>query len=737
MALPDLTGQNIQDTYQRLLQVSSSGQVTDGTGSLVELLDVTASYAVSASHEITYELSSSYSETSDLAANATSASYALSSSVATRTNESLTVGTGLDLNSGVNWNGLYNRTINLDLTEVITDDGANRLLTTDGDGTLTGESQFLVSGTEATLNGNLIVSTSVQTPILKGDDNYDTGLKISGYLWTEGTNGHITASGNISASGTITAEQLTTSDDLTVGGDITAVTNITLGNDLNLANNSAIVSSNESNTYIKLNNDDYWKFNANGAYVAAFSVNGATFNENGGTTLNFRVESSNDEYALYIDAGNDTIELGRLSNTHVTASGNISSSGNVYANQYWIQGENVAGIIPGSGELTFGDGSLGTVVNGSSIHLNANISASGHITASGNISASGTIQGANLIATSLKTKDNENLIRYHAASDTVRVGIHTDNSHPLSLQGHVTASGDISASGDLTANNITGVTSIESTLYTVDGINAIDYSSDTHLFGSTTKFSKLRTQQGLEITAPVTASSHITAGGNISSIGTISATTASIDKLVITDHNIQGRRHILWNSGLYINDNNGLDVNAGYFGSSLANTPSNWNDTTDDAFDSSAGTFVEQVNITEDQHGSQCFFAPFAVSRIEALSSWRTAGTGAGEGFWCGVWTGSAGNRLGLGDGITDPFATGGATGSAQNTNKYIGWVTGSKHVITSAGNWIGHNNDIDYTFPTPLPAFTQIFFGHGTTEASSVGQKNTRGHLTLMVYEA
>ena len=108
MALPDLTGQNIQDTYQRLLQVSSSGQVTDGTGSLVELLDVTASYAVSASHEITYELSSSYSETSDLAANATSASYALSSSVATRTNESLTVGTGLDLNSGVNWNGLFN-----------------------------------------------------------------------------------------------------------------------------------------------------------------------------------------------------------------------------------------------------------------------------------------------------------------------------------------------------------------------------------------------------------------------------------------------------------------------------------------------------------------------------------------------------------------------------------------------------------------------------------------------------
>ena len=35
MALPDLTGQNIQDTYQRLLQLSSSGQIVDGTGSLI------------------------------------------------------------------------------------------------------------------------------------------------------------------------------------------------------------------------------------------------------------------------------------------------------------------------------------------------------------------------------------------------------------------------------------------------------------------------------------------------------------------------------------------------------------------------------------------------------------------------------------------------------------------------------------------------------------------------------
>ena len=34
MALPDLTGETVNETYQRLLQKSGSGQIVDGTGSL-------------------------------------------------------------------------------------------------------------------------------------------------------------------------------------------------------------------------------------------------------------------------------------------------------------------------------------------------------------------------------------------------------------------------------------------------------------------------------------------------------------------------------------------------------------------------------------------------------------------------------------------------------------------------------------------------------------------------------
>ena len=71
MALPDLTGQNIQDTYQRILQVSGSGLIADGTGSLFTPLNATsasyADYAVSASHEIILEVSSSHAVQADSA----------------------------------------------------------------------------------------------------------------------------------------------------------------------------------------------------------------------------------------------------------------------------------------------------------------------------------------------------------------------------------------------------------------------------------------------------------------------------------------------------------------------------------------------------------------------------------------------------------------------------------------------------------------------------------------------
>lgn len=58
----------------------------------------------------------------------------------------LTLGSGLDAGNAT--------TLNLDLTEVIATDGANRVLTSDGDGTLTAEPNFVFDGSTLTVTGN-------------------------------------------------------------------------------------------------------------------------------------------------------------------------------------------------------------------------------------------------------------------------------------------------------------------------------------------------------------------------------------------------------------------------------------------------------------------------------------------------------------------------------------------------------------------------------------------------------
>ena len=127
------------------------------------------------------------------------------------------------------------------------------------------------------------------------------------------------------------------SDDAEITDDLS------LGGNLYLADNSKIVSTNTSTTYIKLNNDDYWIINANNVDTARFTSAGTVFNEDAAASHDFRVESLNDPYAFNIDSGLNAIELGRAATTHVTASGNISSSGNIYASNF---------ILPHGGEIT-------------------------------------------------------------------------------------------------------------------------------------------------------------------------------------------------------------------------------------------------------------------------------------------------------------------------------------------------------------------------------------------------
>ena len=100
-----------------------------------------------------------------------------------------------------------------------------------------------------------------------------------------------------------------------------------------------------------------------------------TVNEAGHGGGDFRVEGTSDPYLIFADAGTDKLAIGTnvvspslltvdgdITATHITASGNISASGTIYADNFTSTGGDVAGI-------SFAD----------------DLNITGHITASGDI----------------------------------------------------------------------------------------------------------------------------------------------------------------------------------------------------------------------------------------------------------------------------------------------------------------------------------------------------------------
>lgn len=143
-----------------------------------------------------------------------------------------------------------------------------------------------------------------------------------------------------------------------------------------------------------------------------------------------------------------------------------------------------------------------------------NVKAFAPFTASGDISASGDLISRRVVVGLVDTlrlseeyATGNFIIDDNAGGNVNALSIYADNFIPqgnMQVLGSITASGNISASG-----------TIEADLYQIQGQNAIDYTANTHLFGNTAKYTKLRTQKGLEVTAPITASGDISASGRI------------------------------------------------------------------------------------------------------------------------------------------------------------------------------------------------------------------------------
>ena len=270
--------------------------------------------------------------------------------------------------------------------------------------------------------------------------------------------GHVTASGHISASGKF------------------------YGNEFNFGRANDYIRNLDGGIAIK---SDEQRLSITGNITASGNISSS-----GDLTIE-TVDSKGDQYklsgtkALWVSSGTvvgrtttktkitgSSIILGQESTTHITASGNISSSGHVQAAEF-----------RGIGTTTALE--VGGYISGSEFRT------TGHITASGNISSSGTITANELSSATLRlssTTDasatstghafqsgptsaanviingNEVMARNNGAVAALYINpdggmVAFQNSEANSVQidhGHVTASGNISCSGELFFNQING-----------------------------------------------------------------------------------------------------------------------------------------------------------------------------------------------------------------------------------------------------------------------------------------
>ena len=407
----DLTGQNLQDSYKRVLTVGDDGLMYDGTGSLYTPL--------SASHEITTELSSSHAVNADTASFATdftasgdikatninasngnisasgdgtstgiiyASQYRVDDSVAIDT-----VGEGIAFGNTSAYNQFRgNPTLVGDVTasQHVRIQGGKLLAAHIEEGTendvhgeqvglpLVGNTVQIV-GPDQVIGESVINSENARLIIDAGSDDKEWVVSIKG-----GSAGSIKATGNISASGNLTAANV-----YLPGQGIISFDNSLDGTDQFIKGQDDNITI-EGDNYIKLRADNEVRFQDNSGDIFT------TIDPNTGN--------------IYTSGSITQI-------THITASGNIHSSGTGSFEHIRIQG---------GGLIQFDD----------SEDNDQFISGNDH-----NI----TIDGDNV----LKLRADET-IEFQDGSNNAQVTVNP-------IAGHITASGEISASSALHGSSIT------------------------------------------------------------------------------------------------------------------------------------------------------------------------------------------------------------------------------------------------------------------------------------------
>ncbi len=509
MALPDLTGQNIQDTYQRVLQTDITGSMRDGTGSL--FLPQSASYAISASYaetaliEITKEVSSSYAETASMSSTdfiiqgkVTASDGMFPTTHTSRIYETGSTSRFIDFNgANINiWNSTNAIAIGSSEVEINAGHYSRDFIVkgTNGDNTLfvDGSAEKVGIGTNTpnvklhvrdgdlhatniTASGdvNMTGSLTINSGEIIGSGS-EVGINVGGYLWASASNGHITASGNISSSGMLIASHSNLPD---IGGQyqISGYKGVWVqGGDFVFGNTS--FDTKVKGTTINLQAP----VTASGDISASGNIIGGGLNINGTTTFNdgnitnvgrINLDSIQDEGEngtfIHMNPTNIQVSVAEEDEVftigpsgHITASGAISASGDVYADAYYSEGQAVINYVPGQDRIQIGN--KPTLIQGAAF-------ANSHISASGNISGS-VILGAQLEISS-PTGNSSILNGIIETSGDIIVGAGTVSALSASIDqlapgpggvcrlqateitasGNITASGYIYAGGDIHA----------------------------------------------------------------------------------------------------------------------------------------------------------------------------------------------------------------------------------------------------------------------------------------------
>ena len=490
----NLTGQNISDTYQRLLQVEGN-IITDGTGSAVTASHaITASYAHTASIEITKEVSSSYAETASMA----SSNFIIQGHLTASGNISSSGGTVTALSGSFN--------------HIITDGNTiefRNATTGNKEGTLKFDSSTgLQIGDDSTGNADLKANTitAVSKFVSDGTAEFES---------------NVTMSGNFSASGKIHTSQIITNglNSITPDG-----TTLVFGND---ANKTELRGSS-----VTLGSTAAHHVTASGNISSSGFVAGNAFRGNG------RI------YPGYNISANHFIGKTTVSNPIIRAVGGFNVDGHVTA----------SGIISASGEFI-----------GPSAHIT-------HITASGHISASGIIRAEGLLISDDATITDDLFV-----NGDIRIG-QTNSIGNASQIGTNIQFNSGQMLFDCNSIELMRLSSTSGVVFNVTGQNALDFTiegdSDQSLFfvdagadkvaiGTATVGSSLLTVDGditaTSLTASVAISASVINGAGtgtaqLNVAGQITASGNISSSAIITGNVISGS--II--SGSFVGDGSGI-----------------------------------------------------------------------------------------------------------------------------------------------------------------------------------